>query len=159
MSQGLARTQQLAEDLADELSRLGFSARRAYLVTTERGSLSGLEIVVVGAADRRQPGARGLSVQEHDVDLGVMAAVANSQGVAELDGLCLAVDRIKMLFDADVEANPAVLDLYEHAGALRHKTLAGLSYVQLENDPIWLPDHLAQFSQFTSVIRLTYRGA
>lgn len=154
----ISRTQQLAEALADELGRLGFRASRQYLVTVDRDSMDGLELLVVAQGDARTAAARGVSRHEHLVDVGVVAPVADNLDVRELDGLVDVVERVKLLFDADPQARPDLLDVYEHAGKLRHKTLAGLSFVRLLNDPIWNADHLASYSQFTSVIRLTYGG-
>lgn len=151
------RVQCAAEAIADSLGRYDFRASRRYLITTDVDSLEGFEVWVVAAADVRANAARGVTRIEAAVDLCGVAPVTDPSNVRELDGYSDAVARLKLLFD-DSEARPELLDLYEHAGALRGATFAGLAFVNLTNSPIYHADHLSEFQQFTSVVRLNLKG-
>ena len=62
---------------------------------------------------------------------------------------------------ADLEIIAELMQLVEDvAGLFEHKRLSQYQQavcVEIENDPIYDPEHLRQYRQFTSVITLTFR--
>jgi len=115
------------------------TARRAYRPVFDLKEMKDLHVTVVPRGVERSTAGRGLAQREVQIDIGIQKKPAELSQ-AELDGLMALVENI--------------------ADYLRGRRL-GLTpeavWVKTENAPIFAPEHLEQWRQFTSVLTLTYR--
>ncbi|MCC7409098.1 MAG: hypothetical protein IT442_13605 [Phycisphaeraceae bacterium] len=113
--------------------------QRHYKPAFDLKELKDLHVVVVPKAVESTGATRTLMQMDVQIDVGVLKKLGEDP-VAEADTLMSLVEDI--------------------AGYLRSRPLAalpGVVWVRCENTPIYAPDHLEQFRQFTSVLTLTYR--
>jgi hypothetical protein len=116
---------------------LEFTAERTLLPIYDLKALKTLKVSVVPKGRKITQGARVLTIDEVQIDIGVQKKISND---SELDDLLKLVEDIVGLFQ------PERLDGYPPAIC-----------VKKENEPIYDPDHLRQFRQFTSVVTLTFK--
>ena len=117
--------------------------RRLVLPAFELAELATLRVSVVPKCVQITGASRSASQHEVSVDIGIQKKL--SGGSAELEAqvthLCDLVQQI--------------------ADYLRKRPLAGAPYagwVRTANEPIYVPEHLAEQRVFTSVLTLTYRA-
>lgn len=115
---------------------LTFNAERGYVPTFELPDLKTLKVTVIHKALLEMPGegSRGKTSRHYQIDIGVQKRCAET---VEFDTLTLLVEQI--------------------AGHLRAKRVAGAAWISTENDPVFIPEHVEQLKQFTSVLTVTYR--
>ncbi|MCC7409175.1 MAG: hypothetical protein IT442_14000 [Phycisphaeraceae bacterium] len=114
-------------------------AQRHYKPTFDLKELKDLRVVVVPKGVESTGATRTLMQMDVQIDVGVLKKLGE-EVQAETDALMSLVEAI--------------------ASYLRSRKLAALpeaAWVRCENTPIYAPDHLEQFRQFTSVLTLTYR--
>lgn len=132
-------------DLADAVTQLlneaelsvEFTAERTLLPEYDIKSLKNVKISVVPKGIVTTQGTRIHSLDEIQVDIGIQKKIS---GESELDGLLQLVENIAGLF------KPERLSSYPSAVC-----------VKKENEPIYDPEHLRQYRQFTSVLTLTFK--
>ena len=136
----------LIVDIADALATalngkefsMEFEAARDYRPVLELQDMKTLRVSVVPKGVTMAPADR--SRVQHEVEVDVLVQKKLEAGDAtELDALMSLVEEI--------------------AGFLKFKRLesAGALWLKTANDPIFAPDHIDQFRQFTSVLTVTYR--
>ncbi len=114
-----------------------FTAERTLLPIYDLKTLKTLKVSVVPKGRKITQGARVLTIDEIQIDIGIQKKISDD---SELDGLMKLVEDIVALFQ------PERLSGYPTAIC-----------VKKENDPIYDPEHLRQFHQFTSVVTLTFK--
>jgi hypothetical protein len=114
-----------------------FTAERTLLPIYDLKSLKILKVSVVPKGRKITQGARVLTIDEIQIDIGVQKKISDD---SELDDLLKLVEDIVSLFPAErLEGYPLAI------------------CIKKENEPIYDPGHLRQFRQFTSVITLTFK--
>ncbi len=114
-----------------------FIAERTLLPLYDLKALRELKISVVPKGRKIVQGSRVVTTQEIQIDIGIQKKISDD---SELDGLLKLVEDIAGLFKAErLEGYPNAI------------------CVKKENDPIYDPEHLRQFHQFTSVLTLTFK--
>jgi len=133
----------IADAVKSELNGHSFSqpfqAVRAYQPVYELAEMKTLHVTVVPRGVEMQISSRSLVQHDYQIDVAVQKRF-EKDGVVEIDPLMTLVDEIADFF--------------------RLRRLASCPnavWVKTESDPIWSPDHMEQFRQFTSVITMTYR--
>jgi hypothetical protein len=114
-----------------------FVAERTLLPIYDLKTLKELKVSVVPKGRKIIQGARVLTIDEIQIDIGVQKKISDD---SELGILMKLVEDITALF------KPERLTGYPNALC-----------VKKENDPIYDPDYLRQFHQFTSVVTLTFK--
>ena len=114
-----------------------FTAERTLLPLYDLKALRNLKVSVVPKGRKITQGARVLTIDEIQIDIGIQKKISDD---SELDGLMKLVEDIAGLFKAER------LDGYPNAICIKK-----------ENEPIYDPEHLRQFHQFTSVVTLTFK--
>jgi len=133
----------IAEAVVAELNASGLlpgvMAQRHYRPTFDLKEMKDLHVTVVPRGVEMSTAGRGLAQREVQIDIGIQKKLATSEA-SEIDALMALVGQL--------------------ADYLRGRRL-GLSpeavWVKTENTPIFAPEHLEQWRQFTSVLTLTYR--
>jgi hypothetical protein len=128
----------LAEALNGHEFSVEFEAARDYRPVLELQDMKTLHVSVVPKGITMAPVDRARV--QHDVEVDVLVQKKLDAGDAdELDALMSLVEEI--------------------AGFLKFKRLesVGAMWVKTANEPVFAPDHLDQFRQFTSVLTVTYR--
>ena len=115
----------------------GLVAERTLLPVFELKDLKTLKVSVVPKSRKITQDARCHTSDEIEVDIGIMKKIADD---SELDGLMKLVEDMEGIFKAERLAG------YPNAVC-----------VKKENDPVYDPEHLRQFRQFTSVLTLTFK--
>lgn len=159
---------QLAIAVLDELNAAAavagtfsqaFTAERIYLGTPDLAKLSGIRISIVPSESEDTLISRSAVSEEVKISLGIRKklekkAVPESPTysadlaavLVELDGLRLLTSQIKRHFEAP-----------------EHRRLSSMPGAMLkegaQNKPLYVPEHLDQLGQYTSIIILTYRVA
>ena len=139
----------IADAVAGELNTAGagsfsleFTALRRALPVYDLAELTDLKISVVPKALEIAGATRGLGKFDVQVDIGIQQKLPPGEDVDSfVESLCGLVDEI--------------------VDFLRQKTLADApwaSWVATENDPVYVPEHLADRRVFTAVLTLTYRA-
>jgi hypothetical protein len=114
-----------------------FTAERTLLPLYDLKTLKTLKVSVVPKGKKITQGARVLTIYEIQIDIGIQKKISDD---SELDGLLKLVEDIAALFKAErLEGYPSAICMKK------------------ENEPIYDPDHLRQFHQFTSVVTLTFK--
>jgi len=118
---------------------LEFTAVRRVVPEYDLRRVGGLQVVVVPRAVTAEMETRSHLLYDVQVDIGVQQHVGK-----ELD-----------------EAVEELMELVETIGDyLRNRRLGApthASWVRMENEPVYAPDHLAAHHVFTSVLTMTYR--
>lgn len=114
---------------------------RAYRPMFDLKELADLHVTVVARSIMMEMATRSLTQSDIEIDVGVMKKLSDDlSGNDEMDAMMELVRDIVAFFDRRaLAAAPTAL------------------WVRTENDPIYLPEHIDQHRQFTSVITLTYR--
>lgn len=120
----------------------GVAAQRHYVPTFELKDMDTLHVSVVPRGVAIQPLGRTTFQQDVQIDIGIQQRFPATPGSedSQIDALMGQVEQI--------------------ANALRGKRLPdlpGAIWIRTQNEPIYLPEHLEQLRQFTSVLTLTYR--
>ena len=136
-----AKVIEIADALKDELNGQTFSqpftAVRAYQPTYELKDMAALHVTVVPKSVTATPGSRAGNFHDYAIDVGVQK---------------------KFEQEADIDALMALAQ--EIAGFLNRRRLGAcpdVAWVRTRNDPIFVPEHVGELRQFTSVITVTYR--
>lgn len=141
-----AKIIEIAEAVKDALNaapsgtfNLTFEAERGYVPVYELPDLQTLKVTVIHKSLLEMPadGSRGKASHHYQVDIGIQKKCADL-AVAEFDALTLFVEQI--------------------ADYLRAKRMAQAAWISTENDPVFIPEHIEEYRQFTSVLTVTYRG-
>ena len=125
-----------------------FEAERGYRPGYELPDLSTLKVLVVPKDIAPSPAGNTRGARQHNyrIDVGILKKLSADEATdkAELDALMALVQEIAK----DLEGK---------------RMLAGEGddgkWITTENVPVFIPDHLEQYRQFTSVLTLTYRAA
>ena len=130
----------IAQAVAAELNAAPFSqpftAEVLYRPVFELKELRTLRVTVVPRAVKYGRLARDTASRTVQVDVGVQQKLADDQG---LEPLLMLVEEI--------------------AGRFEGRRLAGRPEAlctKIENEPVYAPDHIEQYRQFTSVATLTF---
>jgi len=113
-----------------------FEAKRLYLPLFDRTAMTQMHVTVVPKAEESVLHSRSQTRDDIQIDVAVQQAV-DAKDIAKIDSLVHFVEEIKTF--------------------LRFRSVANVSWVGTEQEPIYSVDHLAQKQQFTSVLTLTYR--
>jgi hypothetical protein len=116
-----------------------FTATRAYQPALELADLKTLHVTAVPKAVTLAVASRADGYFECAVDVAVQKKLATGEAT-ELDGLMDVVARI-----------------IDHLRGQRLETLPAAVWLGLTNEPVFAPEHLEQWRQFTSLITVTYR--
>ena len=123
-----------------------FTAERTYVATFELPDLKRLKVTVVPRS--KLPAAeahtRGATRHDYAISVAVQKKFQEIGGVekTEIDALMLLVEEI--------------------AGYLERRPLAtcpDAKWIGTENAPVFIPEHIDELRQFTSVLTVTYRAA
>jgi hypothetical protein len=117
-----------------------FQAERLYLPQFELPDLKVLHVTVVPKDEDTKALTRSRTQRVYRVDVGVQKKFDKGDA-AELDPLMVLVEEIAVLF--------------------RGKRLAAMPEAVCtvtKPDPIYSPEHMEQFRQFTSVVTLTFKA-
>jgi hypothetical protein len=116
------------------------TAQRAYRPVFDLQDMKDLHVTVVPRGVDMSSASRSLVQSDVQIDIGVQKKLAGGEQTA-IDSLMAIVEQV--------------------ADYLRGRKLAAapeVSWVKTENNPIFAPEHLEQFGQFTSVLTLTFRS-
>jgi hypothetical protein len=143
----MARIIDIADAVAAELNAApagtfdpGFTAVRRVLPEFELSDLAELKVSVVPKVVEISGSTRSVGQFDLRVDIGVQKKLGKDLD-AEVAALCGLVDAI--------------------AAYLRRRPLAATPHavwVRTRNDPVYVPEHLAEQRAFTSVLTVTYRS-
>jgi len=134
---------QIADAVATELNGATlsqpFTAQRFYLPVFDLGEMKDLHVSVVPKGVAVQPAGRTLLQHDFSIDVAVQKK-APPEATDTIDGLMMLVEEIAAFF------------------RLRSLTTfpAG-TWIRTEHAPVYSPEHMEQYRQFTSVITLTFR--
>jgi hypothetical protein len=115
----------------------GLVAERTLLPLFELQELKVLKVSVVPKSRKITQGTRVHTIEEIEVDIGIQKKISDD---SELVNLLKLTEDMAALFIPE-----------------RLTNFPGAICVKKENDPIYDPEHLRQFNQFTSVITLTFK--
>ena len=124
---------------ADETFSKSFDAVRKILPRYELSEMTELRVTVVPKAVETTVSSRATSLNDYQVDIGIQEKISKNLD-ADVVALCTLVQEIS--------------DYLTRRSLAAEPTAAWLSST---NDPIYVPEHLAENRLFTSVITLTYR--
>jgi len=135
-----ARIADIADLLVTRISGIGFpepaAIERRHRPIYDLADVTDLTITVIPRAEAIRADTRGTQAVTYTIDIGVQKKI-DTASVSAVDDLLAITEQIK--------------------DELRGKALAaGVGWVGIENSPLWLPQHLDQYRQFTSVISVTY---
>ena len=123
-----------------------FIAERAYLAWLELRDLADLKVIVVPTTvlPATEAGTRAATRHEYGIIVGVQKKLkeVGDAEKTEIDGLMLLVEEI--------------------AKHLERRPLAACSdakWLTTENAPVFMPEHIDEMRQFTSLLTVTYRAA
>ena len=130
----------VAELNAQEFS-LAFTAVRSYLPRYDLAEMKDLRVTVVPRSMAILPATRSQNQHDVEIDIAVQKKLTKADN-QEIDSLVDLVDEIAQKFRLK-----------------RLSTLPAAVWAKTVEDPIYLPEHLDQLRQFTSVVTLTFRLA
>ena len=116
-----------------------FTPQRNVLPDFELADLQDLRVTIVPRGVEITGSSRTLSQHDVQIDVGVQKKLGS---------------------DLDAEVAELVGVVEEIADFLKRRPLAGVPgacWVKIANEPVYVPDHLAEKRLFTSVLTLTYR--
>jgi hypothetical protein len=125
-----------------------FTAERKYIPRQKLEDLSVLTLTVVPVAADLAFLSRDMEEGDHAVDVGVQKRLAKPEDLAEIDLLTAFVEELSTHLVED-----------DDQGNSRRILPSGAALVRLQNNPIFLPDHLRDEQCFTAVLTLTYHLA
>lgn len=129
----------VVKDLNENVFSMEFQAERFYLPQFELKQFRELRVSVVPREQRAERLTREKSAELCGIDIGVQMRFAK-QDAANIDPLMALVDEILSLFNGH--------ELAEMPGAY---------CTAIKPNPVFAPEHMEQFRQFTSVITLTVK--
>lgn len=139
-----ARITAIAEALKNELNAhafsLAFTATRSYQPLRDLTDFKTLRVTVVPGALTMEPDTRESTQDDHIIHVAVQKKLAAPANNAELDPLMALVQEI-----------------VESVRFIRLDAFPDAAWLKAESVPIFIPEHLEQKQQFTSVIAFTYR--
>ena len=115
-----------------------FTAEATLLPVFELADMATLKVTVVPKAQTFQRISRDSTGREVQIDIGVQKKLAGDESEAE--SLLELVEQIAAHFDGKRLAG------YENALC-----------VKVVNEPVYAPEHIQQYRQFTSVLTLTFK--
>jgi hypothetical protein len=128
----------IADAVAAALNGTGFSqiftAQRAYVPTFDLKDMKDLHVTVVPRSLEMAAAARGFEITDLQIDVAVQRKLATTD-LAEIDALLGLVQEIAEFVRTTRQFGDA-------------------SWVRTENVPIYSPQHLSEWGQFTSVLTL-----
>ena len=133
---------QIADAVVTELNAATlsqpFTAHRFYLPLFDLGEMKDLHVSVVPKSVTVQPAGRTLLQHDYSIDVAVQKKAAPDD-TSTIDVLMVLVEEIAAFF--------------------KLRSLEGLpgTWVKTEHAPVYSPEHMEQYRQFTSVITLTFR--
>ena len=135
---------QIADAVVTELNAATlsqpFTAQRFYLPVFDLGEMKDLHVSVVPKGVTVQPAGRTLLQHDYSIDVAVQKKAAPDD-TSTIDGLMVLVEEIAAFF--------------------KLRSLTGIpgpgAWVKTEHAPVYSPEHMEQYRQFTSVITLTFR--
>ncbi len=116
------------------------AAARQVLPAHRLEDLADLRVTVVPKSVESSGSSRALTRLDWRIDVGVQKKLGRDIE-SEVDGLCALVER---------------LGSFLRRRPLERMPLA--AWTDLQNDPVYAPEHLAEHRVFTSVVTLTYRA-
>jgi len=116
-----------------------FTPQRRVLPQFELSELKDLQVSVVPRSVENSPAARGLTLKDVQVDIGVQKRLGKDLG-AEIDPLLTLIEQI----DAWLRQRPL-------------QAAGNAPWLKSANDPLYASEHLAEDRVFTSVLTVTYR--
>lgn len=116
-----------------------FTAQRLFSPVFDLQDMQTLHVSVVPRSVTSQPASRSSGFYDYAIDIGVQKKL-NSEDPAEVE------DRLSL-----VEA------IGEYLRNRKLTSMPEASWVKTENAPVYVPEHLDQLRQFTSVLTVTYR--
>lgn len=139
----MSTTLELADAVVASLNATGFSlpftAERKYQPVFELADLETVQVGVVPKSLGITTAARNTGYYDVAVDIGVQKKVTVEDD-AELDGLMVLVEEIA-----------------DHLRMKRLDTAPDAAWLSIANEPVFAPEHLEQWRQFTSILTVTYR--
>jgi len=118
---------------------LEFEAERKYQPVFELQDMQTLHVSVVPKSLAITTAARDSGFFDVAIDIGVQKKV-NADQPAELDALMNLVEQIA-----------------DHLRMKRLDDAPNAAWLAIANEPVFAPEHLEQWRQFTSVLTVTYR--
>ena len=115
-----------------------FTAQRLYLPVFDLQGMSTLKVTVVPKGITSQSLDRSRDSFDYQIDVAVQKKTSNE--IVAIDSLMLLVEEIGDYF----RSNPL-------------SSFPGARCTNVENLPVYAPDHLQELRQFTSVLTLTFR--
>ena len=115
-----------------------FTAQRLYLPVFDLQSMSDLKVTVVPKGITSSSLDRSRDTFDYHIDVAVQKKVPNQ--IEAIDSLMRLVEEIGDYF----RSNPL-------------SSYPGARCTNVENTPVYAPDHLQELRQFTSVLTLTFR--
>ena len=124
-------------ELNDTDFAISFTAEMTILPVFELKDMRELKVTVVPKAQSFQRLSRDTGSREIQIDIGIQKKFSGQSEAEELLGL---VEEIAAHFDGKrlTEANNAIC-------------------VKVANEPVYAPEHIEQYRQFTSVLTLTFK--
>lgn len=136
-----AKIIEIADALVAELNAATFTQpftpERSYQPTFDLADLKTLKVTIVPKTKTAAAGTRSASQNDYQIDVAIQKKLGTDPK-AECDALMLLVEEIT-----------------DH---VRGKRLASVAWLASQNDPIFVPEHIEQLRQFTSVLTLMYRA-
>jgi len=118
---------------------LAFEATRQYQPVFELQDLQTLQVSVVPKSIAITTASRDRGFFDCRVDIGIQKKVDPDEP-AELDSLMVLVEQI-----------------VDHLRMERLAAMPAAAWVEITNEPVFAPEHLEQWRQFTSVLTIAYR--
>ena len=146
MSDAIAIADAVVESLNAESFDLDFKAERLYRPFFKLPEMASLKVSVVPRSIESEPASRETDFYDYAIDVAIQMRPGSEDSSdakkikTEMDGLMDLVEAI----DDHLRANVLPDSLAK--------------WVKSANDPIFSPEHLAEFNQFTSVLTVTYQG-
>lgn len=134
---------QIADAVVAELNghafSLPFTAARHYLPVFDLGEMTDLHVTAVPKGVAVQSAGRNLLQTDYSIDVAVQQKVP-PETPASVDPLLALAEEIAAFFRLR-----------------RLASFAAAAWVKTEHAPVYSPEHMEQYRQFTSVITLTFR--
>jgi len=134
---------EIADAVTAELAKGSFSqaftAERVYQPTYDLKDMVDLHVTIVPKSRLMAIAGRNADRVDYAVDIGIQKKISND---GDIDGMMALVAEI--------------------AGFLNRRPLSNLigspvAWVAAVNEPVFVPEHIEQLRQFTSVLTITYR--
>ena len=124
-------------ELNDTDFLVSFAAEMTLLPVFELKDMRDLKVTVVPKAQSFQRISRDTGSREVQIDIGIQKKFSDQSEAEELLGL---IEEIAAHFDGKRLAN------FENAICIK-----------IANEPVYAPEHIEQYRQFTSVLTLTFK--